>query len=229
MQPPPPIDFVSTERVRQLYMAMPIVFARDIARVKGQPVPVQSTSALKRERPAEEPELSMKRRDTGESKAGMGMPPPTTPALAAKTVAAPAPAQPFAGVVPQGATPDRMRALQMRQQQAQFQPQASQVQQSHAAGVRQMSPPQVSASGAGMNIASQNQGQAAGTHANTVQQVANNFGSQGLAFMQQLQDPNSPFVKYMIEQIPNFMSLQLPQQLKSMQQAQVRLLPARTL
>ncbi|KAI0250518.1 hypothetical protein BJV78DRAFT_552152 [Lactifluus subvellereus] len=220
MQPPPPIDFVSTERVRQLYLAMPIVFARDIARVKGQSVPAQSTSTLKRERPAEEPELSMKRRDMGESKAGMGMPPPTTPALAAKTVAAPAPAQPFAGVIPQGATPDRARALQMRQQQGQFQPQAPQVQQSHAAGVRQMSPPQVSASGVGVNIVGQSQGQAAGTHANTVQQVVSSFGSQGLAFLQQLQDPNSQFVKYMVEQIPNFMSLPLPQQLKNMQQVQ---------
>jgi hypothetical protein len=228
MQPPPPIDFASTERVRQLYLAMPATFARDIARGKGQLVPVQSTPTLKRERTAEEPELSMKRRDTGESKAVMGMPPPATPALAAKTVAAPT--QPFAGVVSQGATPDRTRVMQMRQQQAQFQPQVSQVQQPHVAGVRQMSPPQVSTAGVGMGIGvGQGQGQQAGTHATTMQQVVSSFGPQGVAFMQQLQDPNSHFVKYMVEQIPNFMSLPLLQQLKRMQQAQVRLLLVRTL
>jgi hypothetical protein len=219
MQPPPPIDFVSTERLRQLYMAMPAIFSRDVARGKGQLVPTQSTSTLKRERAAE-PELSMKRRDTGESKGGLGMPPPATPALAAKTVAAPA--QPFAGVTSQGMTPDRTRMLQMRQQQAQIQPQTPQVQQSHVAGVRQMSPPQVSAAGVGMSMgASQGQSQPANTHANAMQQIVNSFGPAGLAFVQQLQDPNSPFIKYMVEQIPNFMSLPLQQQLKRMQQTQV--------
>jgi hypothetical protein len=217
------MDFVSTERVRQLYLAMPAIFARG----KGQLVPAQPTSAVKRERPAEELELSMKRRDTGESKAGTGMLPPATPALAAKTVAASAP--PFPGVISQGATPDRTRLLQMRQQQAQFQPQAQQAQQSHVAGVRQMSPPQVLAAGIGMNVGvNQGQGQAASTYANTMQQVVNSFGPSGVAYMQQLQDPNSQFVKYMVEQIPNFMTLPLLQQLKRMQQAQVSLLPVYT-
>ncbi|KAI0301957.1 hypothetical protein B0F90DRAFT_1716584 [Multifurca ochricompacta] len=215
MQHPPPVDFVSIERVRQLYAALPVVFARDIARPKGQPT-------LKRERPMEEPEFAMKRRDTGENKVGVGMPPPATPALAAKPV--PAPVQSFASVPSQGATPDRPRMLQIRQQQVQFQAQAPQVQQQQVPAVRQMSPPQGGAAGVSVGVGAgmgQSQGHAAAAHPNTVQQVINNFGPQGLALMQQLHDPNSPFVKYMIEQIPNFMSLPLPQQLKTMQQAQV--------
>ena len=216
MQPPPPIDFISTETVRQLYAAMPTVFARDIARAKGQLLPPQSMPTLKRERPTDGPELSLKRRDTGESKAGTGMPPPATPALAPKSV--PISAQPFPGAVPQGAM-DRTRMAQMRQQQAQFQAQAPPTQQAHvSAGARQMSPPHGTNAGVGIGTGQpQGQSQAAALQ----QQAANSLGPQGLAFVQQLQDPNSAFVKYMVEQIPNFMSLPLPQQLESMQQAQV--------
>ena len=227
MQPPPPIDFISTEAVRQLYAAMPSIFARDIARSKGQVIPPQSMPTLKRERPTDGPELAIKRRDTGESKAGTGMPPPATPSLAPKSV--PISNQSFPGGIPQGAMPDRTRMAQMRQQQqAQLQAQAPPAQQAHvSAGVRQMSPPQSSNAGVGIGVGAgagqpqgQPQGQGQGQTA-AMQQVVNNFGQQGLAFLQQLQDPNSAFVKYMVEQIPNFMTLPLQQQLEGMQQAQV--------
>ena len=91
MQPPVQLDIVnvSTERVRQLYAAMPHVFARDIARAKGQLIPPQSTPTLKRERPGDESDTVMKRRDTGESKVGIGMPPPATPSLPPKSISAP--------------------------------------------------------------------------------------------------------------------------------------------
>jgi hypothetical protein len=227
MQAPVQLDSVnvSTERVRQLYEAMPAVFARDIARAKGQPIPPQSAPNLKRERPGDEFEVAMKRRDTGESKVGMGMPPPATPSLPPKSISAPV--QPFASVAPQGATPDRTRMLQMRQQQqAQYQSQPPQVQQSQVPAGQQISPSH--GSGAGINIGAgvgsgQGQNQAPAMHPNIMQQVVGTYGSQGLAFIQQLHDPNSQFVKYMAEQIPNFMSLPLPQQLKQMQHAQVRL------
>ena len=224
MQPPPPLDFVSTETVRQLYAAMPTVFARDIARAKGQLIPPHSVPTLKRERPTDEHELAMmKRRDTGDSKAGTGMPPPATPALAPKSVHSSA--QPFAGSVPQAAMPDPARMVQLRQQQAQFQAQAPQVQQPHVSGVRQMSPSQGTNTGVGMGVGvgqPQVQGQQAASHANAVQQIVNSFGPQGLALINQLQDPNNALVKYLVEQIPNFLSLPLQQQLKSMQHAQVR-------
>ena len=225
MQPPPPVDFASSETVRRIYAAMPAVFERDIARAKGQIIPPQSNLTLKRERPTDEPELAMKRRDTGESKTSTGMPPPATPALAPKSV--PASAQPFAAGVPPGTMPDRTRMVQMRQQPAQFPAQMAQVQQPHVSGVRQMSPPQGTNAGASVGVGQpQGQGQAVAAHSNMVQQVVNSFGQQGLVFMQQLHDPNSAFVKYMVEQIPNFMALPLHQQLKHMQQAQVRLLLA---
>lgn len=228
MQPPPPIDFISTEAVRQLYAAMPTVFPRDIARAKGHSIPPQSMVTLKRERPTDKPEVSIKRRDTGESKASTGMPPPSTPSLAPKSV--PISTQPFPGGVPQGAMPDRTRMAQMRQQQAQLQAQAPPVQQPHVStGVRQMSPPQSSSAGVGIGIgasagAGQSQGQSQGqgqSQAAAMQQIVNQFGQQGLAFIQQLQDPTSPFVKYMVDQIPSFMTLPLQQQLESMQQAHV--------
>lgn len=224
MQPPPTIDFISTEAVRQLYAAMPTVFARDIARAKGQSIPPQSMPTLKRERPTDGPEHAMKRRDTGESKANTGMPPPATPSLATKSV--PISTQSFSGGIPQGAMPDRTRMAQVRQQQAQLQAQAPPAQQAHVStGVRQMSPPQNSNAGVGIGagaVQSQSQSQVQGQgQAAAMQQVVNNFGQQGLAFLQQLQDPNSAFVKYMVEQIPGFTTLPLQQQLESMQQAQV--------
>jgi len=177
---------------------------------------------LKRERLTEGPELAIKRRDTGESKASTGMPPPATPSLAPKSV--PISAQSFPGSVPQGSMPDRTRMAQMRQQQAQLQAQAPSAQQPHVStGVRQMSPPQSTNAGVGIGVGvgvGQPQSQGHGQIA-AMQQIVNNFGQQGLAFVQQLQDPNSAFVKYMVEQIPGFMTLPLQQQLESMQQAQV--------
>jgi hypothetical protein len=120
---------------------------------------------------------------------------------------------------------DRTRIAQIRQQQlGQFQAQAPQVQQPHVSGVRQMSPPQGTNASVSMGVGvgqPQGHGQATAAHSSALQQVANSFGPQGLAFLQQLHDPNSAFVKYMVEQIPNFMTLPLHQQLKSMQQAQV--------
>jgi hypothetical protein len=229
MQAPVQLDSVnvSTERVRQLYEAMPAVFARDIARAKGQPIPPQPTPTLKRERPGDESDVIMKRRDTGESKIGMGMPPPATPSLPPKSISAPV--QPFAGVgvAQQGATPDRTRMLQMRQQQqAQFQSQTPQVQQSQVPAGQQRSPPP--GSGAAITIGAgvgsgQGQNQAPAMHPSIMQHVVSTYGPQGLAFIQHLHDPNSHFVKYMVEQIPNFMSLPLPQQLKHMRDTQVRL------
>ena len=44
-----------------------------------------------------------------------------------------------------------------------------------------------------------------------MQQVVDNFGQQELAFIQQLQDPNSAFVKYVVEQIPSLLTLPLQQ------------------
>ena len=103
MQPPPPLDSVTTETVQRVYATMPTIFARDIAWAKGQSIPPQPVPTLKRERPTDEPKLATtKHRDTGDGKAATGMPPPTTPALAQKS------AQPFTGGIPQAAMPARL-------------------------------------------------------------------------------------------------------------------------
>jgi len=100
---PLPLDSVTTETMRQVYAAMPTVFARDIARAKGQSIPPQPVPTLKRERLTDKPELAMtKRRDTGDSKAGTSTPLPATPALAQKS------AQPFVSGIPQAAMPARL-------------------------------------------------------------------------------------------------------------------------
>ena len=84
-----------------------------------------------------------------------------------------------------------------------------------------LKPPQ-SSNGVGVGQ-SQGQPQGQGQGQAAMQQVVDSFGQQGLAFIQQLQDPNSAFVKYMVEQIPGFMTLPLQQQLENMRQGQVRL------
>jgi len=103
MQPPPPLDSVTTETVQQVYAAMPTVFAHDIAWAKGQSIPPQPVPMLKHERLTDKPKLATtKHRDTGDSKAGTSMPLPATPALTQKS------AQPFAGGIPQAAMPTRL-------------------------------------------------------------------------------------------------------------------------
>jgi hypothetical protein len=94
---------------------------------------------------------------------------------------------------------------------------------SPASGQHEFLKPPQSSNGVGVGVGQsqgQPQGQGQGQTA-AMQQVVDNFGQQGLAFIQQLQDPNSAFVKYMVEQIPGFMTLPLQQQLESMRQAQV--------
>ena len=100
---------------------------------------------------------------------------------------------------------------------------------SPASGQHEFLKPPQSSNGVGVGVGvgqsqGQPQGQGQGQTA-AMQQVVNNFGQQGLVFIQQLQDPNSAFVKYMVEQIPGFMTLPLQQQLESMRQGLVCLSP----
>lgn len=98
MDPPPPVEFTSMDRIHQIYAELPSIFAKEIARrrthnIVPTPAPSMSMSPLpptsninpnlnpnlKRDREELPTELSMamKRRNTGESK-GM-MPPPSMP------------------------------------------------------------------------------------------------------------------------------------------------------
>jgi len=103
MQPPPPLDSVTTETMQQVYAMMPTIFACDIAWAKGQSILPQPVPTLKCEQLTDEPKLAMtKHRDMGDGKAGTSMPPPATPALSQKS------AQPFTGGIPQAAMPARL-------------------------------------------------------------------------------------------------------------------------
>ncbi|KII96026.1 hypothetical protein PLICRDRAFT_34993 [Plicaturopsis crispa FD-325 SS-3] len=85
MEPPPSLDFIAMDRIRELYSDMPTVFAEEIARRQQHaptpfmppPTPSAGTPNLKRDRPDESIDTGMsnKRRDMGDTK----MLPPSTP------------------------------------------------------------------------------------------------------------------------------------------------------
>jgi hypothetical protein len=85
MEPPVPVEFVSMERLRQIYASLPAMFAKDIARRQQMntptspptvPPPNIGNSNLKRERPDDIlMDVSSKRRDTGDHKLSTMLPP----------------------------------------------------------------------------------------------------------------------------------------------------------
>ncbi|TFY52827.1 hypothetical protein EVJ58_g9794 [Rhodofomes roseus] len=87
MTPPPRIDFLSMDRIHQLYSEMSAAFAKEIARraqagaaSHGMSLPGDLQNGLKRNRPDELfPDLANKRRDTGDSK--LSTPIASTPQL----------------------------------------------------------------------------------------------------------------------------------------------------
>ena len=85
MDPPPPIEFFSTDRIRQIYSELPSIFAKEIARRSqisplAQNIVTSPSTPLKRERSDEAPvDIAMKRRNTGDSKSpSQMMPPPSS-------------------------------------------------------------------------------------------------------------------------------------------------------
>lgn len=96
MDPPPPLDFLPTERIQQLYVELPSIFAKEIARrqqngiIPTAPPPIPGNAGsnpnpnLKRGRGDEAASDSAgKRRDTGENKGpSMMMPPPSSMPIA---------------------------------------------------------------------------------------------------------------------------------------------------
>ncbi|KAJ7672840.1 hypothetical protein B0H17DRAFT_174284 [Mycena rosella] len=74
MDPPPPLDYFPTERIQELYLELPTVFAKEIARRSSTS---SSPLNLKRDRSEDMPaEMMNKRRDTGEGKMPAAMMPP---------------------------------------------------------------------------------------------------------------------------------------------------------
>ncbi|KAL9712393.1 hypothetical protein Ac2012v2_003630 [Leucoagaricus gongylophorus] len=80
MDPPPMLEFASTDRIRQLYAELPNLFTQEIVRVKAMRQQQQQRhNALKRDRAEDHMQMTIsKRRDTGEGKGLMAPPVPPT-------------------------------------------------------------------------------------------------------------------------------------------------------
>ncbi|KAJ7047797.1 hypothetical protein C8F04DRAFT_1172291 [Mycena alexandri] len=243
MDPPPPIDFYPTERIQELYMELPTVFAKDIARRAST-----SASPLKRERSDDNipADVMNKRRDTGESKTMMPPPPMPIPSPVANA------ASPFAnnsnsnlggmtngsgvGTPPGGdsllgpqnpmmgdpqlsaASRERVRQAQMRAAQQQGQ------------GNRQMSPPSSNNPNPGPAGGAFPPGGGGGGGGNNA--IAGPSGAGGMPpgmpqHVQQmyaiLTTPGHPFVQYMSRMMPNFDSLPIGAKLQNMLKAHTQI------
>ncbi|THH27712.1 hypothetical protein EUX98_g6474 [Antrodiella citrinella] len=203
MQPPPLIEFMSTDRINQIYAELPALFQKDIMRRdhRSNSASIQPTANLKRDRPDESITTpSSKRRDTGEAKSMPFMPSPTQPSNFQQlpgqanimSVASTASGSAESSALHGGVGPQDLNASrQMHSRQMQHQPDG-----------RQESPPSNSP-----GMASQmSPGQALGPAA--IQQY------------QILQNPSHPLVQYLNQSIPNFSSLPVTQQLQRMQTVQ---------
>ncbi|KAJ7499366.1 hypothetical protein FB451DRAFT_1428958 [Mycena latifolia] len=222
MDPPPPLDLYPTERIQELYLELPTVFAKDIARRSSTS---SSPLSLKRDRSEDgmPGDAMNKRRDTGESKmpgAAMMAPPPI-PSPVANAATSPFPVPVTNGtatppipaqlgdplLAPQNpgmigdpqlnaASRDRARQAQMRAVQQQQQ------------ANRQMSPP-----------SNPNPGMSNGQPPNNAVAGPSGLGSlppnvQHLYGM--LQTPNHPFVQHMMRTTPGFQTMPVPAQLQKM-------------
>ncbi|KAJ6543878.1 hypothetical protein B0H19DRAFT_289364 [Mycena capillaripes] len=213
MDPPPPLDFYATERIQELYMELPTVFARDIARRAS----ISSSSPLKRERSDDMPPDGMnKRRDTGEGKSMMPPPPIPSPVANSSASAFPTPLTngsatppvPPLGdpLAPQNpgmiGDPQLNAASRDRARQAQMRAQAN----------RQMSPP--SNPNPGMNAGQPAANAIAGPSGSAQQQAAQQMYTI-------LQNPNHPFLQYMMRHLPGFQQMPVQMQISKMMAAQV--------
>lgn len=240
MDPPSANDLVPITRIQQIYAELPTLFSKDIER-RQQMLAQQHNAAsapnnLKRDRPEDSlGDMMNKRRDTGESK-GMMRPPsgppsanqnpfpmtngaqlqPTSslpisdPSLATAPGLANINAAETAAANRERARQAQIRAAQLQQQQQQQQQQA----------VRQMSPP--SSTPVPPNPMQQPQQMMQNAVPGPSNLSAN--GNNPLASMppqyQQayniLQNPQHPFMQYMIRNVPNFMQMPMQQQMQRM-------------
>ncbi|KAJ7477170.1 hypothetical protein B0H11DRAFT_1293543 [Mycena galericulata] len=213
MDAPPPLDFLSTERIQELYQELPKVFAKDLARrASASSSPVN----LKRDRSEDIPtDVMNKRRDTGETKMSASMMPPPPIPSPVTNAATPLTNGMATPPVPADAlqNPGMVVDPQQRTRQAQAQLRAAQQQQVN----RQMSPPSSANGNPGMSsgppagnaIAGPSSGGEGGGMPPHVQQLYNI-----------LRTPGHSFVQYMIRHLPGFQQMPVPMQLQKMAAAQ---------
>ncbi|KAH8074937.1 hypothetical protein BXZ70DRAFT_744128 [Cristinia sonorae] len=204
MQSPPSVPSASMERIQHIYAELPTLFQKDIARREQQ----NNSSLLKRDRPDETfPNMTSKRRDTGDGKSMSFSPSPSQ-----STTFTQFPVQ-STGVPEAGASSNSSAGPSMQLQspagghhtglQDPRQLHSRLGQHPHLEP-RQASPPGASPS-AGHPQMQMSQAQAT----SVLQQQ-----------YQILQNPSHPMVQYLNQTIPNFSTLPVPQQLQKMQTVQ---------
>ncbi|CCM03978.1 uncharacterized protein FIBRA_06134 [Fibroporia radiculosa] len=255
LQPPTAVDFVPMDRIHQLYRELASIFAKDLARreQRSQPASVLPPTdllngKLKRDRPDElisVPDLSNKRRDTGDTK----IPTPIAPAPSLSHSATgsitlnpvPSAASSNVGMTSmQGMPPTQMgspsmpppslpigvmgstgeaqlNAARLRQMQARSG--------MHADPNRQMSPPAVPQTPilAMQNVAGPSSSPLVPQLSQGQLAAVTSMGPAAMQHLQTLQNPSHPLVQYLIQQVPGFTSLPLPQQLQHVSRAQALL------
>ncbi len=240
MDPPSANDLVPITRIQQIYAELPTLFSKDIERRQQMLAQQQNAASapnnLKRDRPEDSlGDMMNKRRDTGESK-GMMRPPSGPPSanqnpfpMTNGAQLQPTPSLPISdpslATAPglaninaaETAAANRERARQAQIRAAQLQQQQQQQQQQ---AVRQMSPP--SSTPVPPNPMQQPQQMMQNAVPGPSNLSAN--GNNPLASMppqyQQaysiLQNPQHPFMQYMIRNVPNFMQMPMQQQMQRM-------------
>ncbi|KAL4241524.1 hypothetical protein ABKN59_000071 [Abortiporus biennis] len=236
MQPPPPMESASMNRLQALYTELPILFAAEIARrqssFSGQPTSgMVSNGMLKRERSDElSSESGSKRRDTGETKMS---PPPSSSASASGSTPQPPPGPSTTATSPQGlpgasgsspampppSVPPGIASGQGDPQMAIARERARQMQMRQAMqhNERQMSPSTSQQSSASqMNM----QGSSSSIQQQQLAAISQHGGPAAVNAYQILQTPTHPIVQYLTQSIPNFASYPLAQQLSRVQMMQ---------
>ncbi|KNZ76830.1 hypothetical protein J132_07016 [Termitomyces sp. J132] len=242
MDPPPSLDFGNMERIHQLYSELPSIFAKEITRRQQPPLVTNGNTALKRGASEElsASEIAMKRRNTGDGiKPSMpssgSMPPPSTIPMT--------PMNPstnpnhFALPISNG-TPTPMsnpNPLPMSMPNTNANPNSTSnpvsPQHGEAQAQAQMGPLNPMAAGLIPNptdaqLAAASMGGMGGGMGGGM--VSGMGGAMLDPNMQQqllrvLQNPNHPFLQYMLRNVPNFENLSIQQQMQKMMMMQAQL------
>jgi hypothetical protein len=243
MQPPTSVDFLSMDRIYQLYATLPTIFANDISRRGPSAGPsggsvarsVSPTISLKRDR-NDETSLDMvnKRRNTGETKNS------SLPATLlhsnqaphhniAPSVSPPAAMQPGqhlpassmpppSQIISTPVSDPRQQNLPMRPIPPQHQPP-----QSLQSNLQQTSPSAVIHPDISGPILSNTPGPSSSTvNGNTAQAAGlNSLGPLAIQYYNVLQNPSHPMVQYLVNSVPGFQSMPVQTQIMKLHQIQV--------
>jgi len=248
MQPPTSVDFLSMDRIYQLYATLPTIFANDISRRSqstgspgaGVARSVSPIISLKRDRNDESSlDLVNKRRDTGETKISSLPSVPLNnnqapfPSIA-PSISPPAAMQPSQQPIASSSMPPPSQIPSMsshapdsRQQNQPMRPVPPQHQtpQNLQSNFRQTSPSATTHPGMPGSIPSNPAGPSNHTvNGNPVQAPGlNALGPLAVQYYNILQNPTHPMVQYLVNSVPGFQSMPVQTQITKLHQIQVYL------